>query len=323
MTGADRRNRAINRRHKEFSGCGAITRLSGRATCSGFGMGFSGSRQMESFSLDFVAVGPARTATTWLHNVLREHANLPVTTKETCFFDRYFGRGPQWYAAQFGERRDGQPSGEVAPTYFHSSIARNRIKLFAPNAKIVCTLRDPVERLYSLYRYKRSRAGFRWTFEQAVRHDEEMAESSRYVKHLTAWMDAFGQSRVMAILYDEIGREPQACIDRICEFVGVRPFTLGQAFSSPVNSSDALTAPRSYALARGMRIVGETFNTIGLNAPFRIAKWSGMKRLFIGNGAKLPPLDPAFAAELRDRFVPELTQLERLIGRDLSSWKAK
>jgi hypothetical protein len=278
---------------------------------------------MEGFSLDFVAVGPARTATTWLHNALRGHANVPATAKETRFFDRYFRRGPQWYAAQFGERSDGAPTGEVAPTYFHSSVARNRIRLFAPNARIVCTLRDPVDRLYSLYRYKRSRASFSWTFEQALRRDEEMDESSRYVKHLSAWIDAFGRSNVLAILYDEISREPQACIDRVCKFLGMRPFTLDQEFSSPVNSSEALTAPRSYALARGVRIVGATFNSIGLSAPFRVAKWSGVKRLFVGNGSELPPLDPTFAAELRDRLTPEVTQLERLIGRDLSSWKAK
>jgi hypothetical protein len=273
--------------------------------------------------LDFVAVGPARTATTWLHNVLRPHANLPARAKETRFFDQYSKRGPQWYSAQFGERRSGLPVGEVAPTYFHSGLVRDRIKRLAPNARVVCTLRDPVDRLYSLYRYKRSRASFRWSFEQAVIRDREMVESSHYVKHLTAWTEAFGPSNVLVILYDDINREPQACIDRICEFIGVRPFVLDKTQLSRVNASDQVAAPRSYLLARAMVIAGTAFGAIGSTTAFRLAKRSGVKRLLIGNGAELPPLDSAFAAELRSRLTPEVARLEEIIGRDLSAWKAK
>jgi len=281
------------------------------------------SRPSERFALDFVAVGPARTATTWLHNVLHPHANLPARAKETRFFDQYFTRGPKWYSAQFGERRSGLPVGEVAPTYFHSRLVRDRIKRLAPDARVVCTLRDPVDRLYSLYRYKRSRASFRWSFEQAVMRDREMVESSCYVKHLAAWMEAFGRSNVLVLLHDDISREPQACIDRLCEFIGVRPFILDQTQSSRANASDHAVAPRSYLLARAMVIASITFGAIGSTTAFRLAKQSGVKRLLIGNGAELPPLDPAFAAELRRRLTPEVARLEGIIGRDLSAWKAK
>lgn len=277
---------------------------------------------MEDFSLDFVAVGPARTATTWLHNTLREHANLPATIKETRFFDLHFRRGVQWYAAQFGPRRDGVPTGEVAPTYFHSNLVRDRIRGAAANARIICTLRDPVERLYSLYRYKRSRGSFSWSFEQALTRDEEMAESGHYAKHLTAWIDAFGASNVLTILYDDINGQPQAAIDAICKFIGADPFVLEPEQLSRVNSSDGLTTPRSFVLARGMLAMGRTFDAMRLMAPFRVAKKSGIKRLFVGNGVELPPLDPLIAAELRRRLTPEVTKLERLIGRDLSAWKA-
>jgi sulfotransferase family protein len=280
---------------------------------------------MEDFSLDFVAVGPARTATTWLHNALRQHASLP-TTKETRFWDLYFKRGARWYAAQFGQRRDGLPTGEVAPTYFHSGIARERIQRFAPCARIICTLRDPVERLYSLYRYKRSRGAFGWSFERALTRDEEMAESGHYVKHLTAWMEAFGSSNVLTILYDDINQKPQAAMDAMCKFIGAPLFALDPGQLSRVNSSDGLNAPRNFMLAQGMRSLGETFDAfavaIGLNAPFRLARWRGIKRFLVGNDAELPPLDPSLAADLRRRLTPEVAELERIIGRDLWAWKA-
>ena len=56
--------------------------------------------------------------------------------------------------------------------------------------------------------------------------------------------------------------------------------------------------------------------------PFKLAKRSGLKRLLFGNGRELPPLDAVVAAELRKRLTPEIEEVERIVGRDLSSWKA-
>src|SRR3954471_18360309 len=36
----------------------------------------------------FFVIGPPRTGTSWLHQVLKDHAVLPRSTKETHFFDK-------------------------------------------------------------------------------------------------------------------------------------------------------------------------------------------------------------------------------------------
>src|SRR5882724_7339456 len=41
----------------------------------------------------FFVIGPPRTGTSWLHEVLSKRASLSHPTKETRFFDRYFDRG--------------------------------------------------------------------------------------------------------------------------------------------------------------------------------------------------------------------------------------
>jgi hypothetical protein len=51
------------------------------------------------FLPSFFILGPPRTGTTWLHEVLRNHAELPSPTKETRFFDVHFHRGLDWYRA--------------------------------------------------------------------------------------------------------------------------------------------------------------------------------------------------------------------------------
>src|ERR1700753_1105916 len=66
----------------------------------------------------FIVVGPPRTGTTWIHEVLHRHATLPGPTKETRFFDLHFTRGLKWYLSHFSKANEGRPLGEVAPTYF-------------------------------------------------------------------------------------------------------------------------------------------------------------------------------------------------------------
>ncbi len=269
----------------------------------------------------FFAVGPARTASTWLHNVLAPHINLPQPIKETRFLDVLYRRGVRWYRVQFGRPRENLLFGEVAPTYFHSAAARARIKSLAPHARIMCTLRDPVERLYSLYRYLRYRGSNNWSFEYALTHSEEMVESARYGYYVKAWITDFGRSNVLVTIYDDIERDAQAYVDRVCDFIEIPRFVLDPSQRLRVNGSEELRAPTSYVLLQVPRVMSRIASALRLRAAFKISKHIGLRRLLFGKGRKLPPLDPMTAADLRRQLTPEIEQVEHIIGRDLSGWK--
>lgn len=117
-------------------------------------------------------VGPPRTATTWLHSVLKDRMSLP-RLKETYFFDKQYWGGFDWYLAHFSVHEAALTRAEVAPSYFFSADARARIRAAAAGARIVITLRDPVKRLHSLYKMRYANAAFRWNFEEACFRDPE------------------------------------------------------------------------------------------------------------------------------------------------------
>jgi Sulfotransferase domain len=96
------------------------------------------------------------------------------STKEPRFFDMHFHRGIEWYRAHYPRPVEGRPMGEVAPTYFASSAARERIGATIPEARVVCIFRNPVERVVSLYRLKRAYGMIPWSFEQAIVRDPEL-----------------------------------------------------------------------------------------------------------------------------------------------------
>jgi hypothetical protein len=63
----------------------------------------------------FFVIGPPRTGTSWLHEVLNQHTVLPSLSKETRFFDSHCRRGFHWYSSHFRHRCTGQPVGEITP----------------------------------------------------------------------------------------------------------------------------------------------------------------------------------------------------------------
>jgi len=269
----------------------------------------------------FFVVGPPRTGTSWLHTVLGQCAWLSHPTKETRFFDKNFDRGLAWYASHYKRAVGGRVVGEVAPTYFASPQARERIARMIPGAKIVCIFRNPVERVVSLYRLKRAYGWIHWTFEDALVRDPELMESSRYADHLKSWLEMFGSSQVLATLHDDMEADPQSYLDQLVDFVGASRVRLEPGHRKHVLASDSLTQPRNYYLTRGALWLAEWSKRQRLGGIVATAKRLGAHRAFVGGGAAFPELSIPEKGKLREMFRTEIDKLEGVLNRDLSAWK--
>lgn len=268
----------------------------------------------------FIAVGPPRTGTTWLHEVLEGHADLPRYNKETRFFCTNYAKGIAWYVRHFDPACE-LIRGEVCPTYFCSAPARERIAKLIPKAKIICSFREPVGRIYSLYKVKRAFARLDWSFEEALSRDLELVESGRYAHYLVAWQRVFGQDNVLPVFYDDLAKDPQGYIDRIVDFVGIPRFQLDAQRLSRVHSSDAMSNPRSRHLTALAADTAEWLKRHRLERVVAAVKGSKLGGMLLGGGEKMPPLSRATADSLRASLRPEIEALEKLLNHDLSSWK--
>jgi hypothetical protein len=268
----------------------------------------------------FFVVGPPRTGTTWLHEVLKDRVNLPGI-KETRFFDFNFHYGLDWYRAQFRNAMPGRRMGEIAPTYFVSAQARERIGELIPTAKIVCVFRNPVERLLSLYRLKIAYGMIPWNFDQALVHDPELMESGRYATNLKAWRRALGPEQVLATLYDDLRDHPQTYIDRLVDFIGVARFQLTASQTRFVNGSEHMTHPRNYERTRRASLAADWFKAKRLGRVVARFKQSPLCRLVLGGGSAFADLSPETSGQMCEAFRPEVEELETILNRDLSAWK--
>jgi len=270
----------------------------------------------------FFVIGPPRTGTTWLYEILRERTLLPAPTKETRFFDTHFHRGMEWYRAHFPSSATDCRIGEIAPTYFASTEASERIAEVLPRAKVVCVFRNPVERVMSLYKVKCAYGLIPWTFEQAMVRDPEMLESSRYATKLKAWQRTLGKDRVLAMVYDDLRDQPQSFLDTLVDFIGVPRFELTELQTRSVHASETMTYPRSYNRTRSASTMADWFKARRLDRIVAAVRNSPVRKLFLGGGPPFAELPLGIVHELHELFRPEVEELESMLNRDLSAWKS-
>jgi hypothetical protein len=291
------------------------------------GLGYSLQNRTQPNLPTFIGIGPARTATTWLHAALQGHVGLPRGTKETDFFSNNYSLGLDWYLYLFRGYPSSMVLGEITPTYFDDQEASGRIARDLPDCRIVCSLRDPVARIYSHYRLLRSEGWItRQTFPEALEHHSRWIErsgnmlgASRYAFHLKRWFHELGSENVLVTFVQDLDTNAQQYLDRITKFIGVPqiPFERSAISKRAINQVERAPAhPHLAARARRFRDAMERkhlHRTIELLAPFF--------RYCSGGGELFPPIDKQTERMLRTRFHPEIEDLENLLQRDLSQWK--
>lgn len=265
---------------------------------------------------DFLGVGPPRAATSWLDAVLRGHVGLPRDIKEVDFFVKNYARGVEWYQGYFAGCDPDLPAGEICPSYFGSEEARGRIAELIPQCRIICTFRDPVDMIYSMYKLARRNVWTRGDFESYVPE-----EWHHHAAKLTKWRETFGRERVLACFYDDLEADAQKYLDPICDFIGIARIPIGKSALATQRINTFSREPRSPRIARRARKLRDWLEAREAYGAINILTRAGFWRFCFEGGEEFAPLDPGIEARLRERFRRAIEELEEVAGRDLTAWK--
>jgi hypothetical protein len=246
---------------------------------------------------------------------------LPHGVKEPQFFNTFYDKGIDWYARHFRYAAGERPIVEICP-YFFTPMAPDRIKQAIPNCRIVATMRDPVDRIYSVFKLHRHYGWVRHgTFDQVLEAVPHLGSANRYAEHLKKWFDHFGRENVLVTLYDELRADPQSYVNRVCEFIGIDRVALSPRADLSDDVNAFAHAPRSGKLAHRATTVmywlkgHQAYRTIDL------LESAGVWEFCHGRGELFPRLTADQDQRLRARFLPEVEALEELLNIDLSAWK--
>ena len=269
---------------------------------------------------DFLGIGPGRTGTSWLHGALERHADLPLGTKETQFFNFNYAKGIEWYAAHFRYASGDRPIGEICP-YFVDPNASARIKTHMPDCKLVVCFRDPVEHAYSNYKLLMAYAWARGSFDEVLESRPHLDRGNQYAANLKRWFGTFGRENVLVTWYEDLSSNPQGYLDSFCDFTGVRRFALPPAEPPDKRVNEFQELPRSRKLAQNARHLMYWLRDRRAYRSINLLERAGVWAFCFGGGPRYPRPSEEQTVRLRRRYLPEVEALEHLLSCDLSRWK--
>lgn len=171
---------------------------------------------------NFLYIGPDKAGSSWLHEMLIQHPQVYLTpAKDLYFFDRYYDRGPAWYADQFRDANGRPIVGEVCQDYLFHPDAPARIAETLDRPRMMVSLRDPVERAWSSWLYARKHGIWPEDFGQALREVPELLGHSRYATGLDRFGHYFERELFHVAVFDDLSADPQAFLDATTDFLGV------------------------------------------------------------------------------------------------------
>ncbi len=281
----------------------------------------------------FLIIGAAKSATTSIYHYLKQHEAIFMPPERTIleFLDYDTPDTEAFRESYFKGHGDESVMGtKIAAGLCFSSIAP-RLHAQFPEAKLIVSLRNPIERTYSHWwmRYEkgseplpfydamsrnfdRLKQGRQITIENL--RDPELEdwpylEQGHYAKHLKDYLEYFPRERLKVVLFDDFKNDPVGTIQGIFRFVGVDP-------EMPIRQEPPRMAgmgPMGRILHRAGRLSG----LIHLTTPELRAR---IRRLFVSLQDKRPNIAPDVRSELLAHFRPHNEELQELLGRDLSHW---
>lgn len=266
---------------------------------------------------NFLYVGPDKAGSTWLHEVLIEHPDIYLSpAKDLYFFDRYFGKGPEWYAGHFKDARDETIVGEVCQDYLADPDAPGRIHetLGVPN--VMVTLRDPVQRAFSSYLYMRKHGEGPSTFAQALRAEPRLVEHGRYGAQIARFREFIPAQSVHIAVFDDLESDPQSFVDSVLTWLDVAPMTLTEEQrGARLPASRARFLPLAWVVRRAAN-VARAFDQASLVG--RVKRSPIVHRLlYTPWGTKAPEIEDADAEWIKERLRDDVRALDAEYGRDL------
>lgn len=286
---------------------------------------------------NFIVIGAAKAGTTALHWYLAEHPAVFMTpVKDPAYFaygvdgegrllwgdfklHKFPIRTLSQYEALFADADTAVAIGEASTTYLECPQAAARMRELVPGARILCSLRHPVDRAYSDYLMHLRRRGLRFDAARDLtptaawaRPDSRWMRIGGYHEQLLRYYDAFPRAQIRILLFDDLRRNPQGFVQEVYQFLGVDPAFVPD-FATPHAAGGIPASPMLEAFfMRGARSAVKPW------VPKRAANW--LRRLRARTMRKAPSLPRELRRELTHPFREDIVQTSALIGRSLEHW---
>ena len=273
---------------------------------------------MQLSDIDFVIIGAAKSATTWLQTQLQADPAVYMPDPELHYFSREYDRGKDWYLSKFKEASNGRLIGEKSNSYLYSPEAAVRLHRDLPQIRLIAQLRNPVERAYSSYcmLFRRGEVGpnIESYLDPSRGENMQILGSGNFHSHLEPFIDLYGRDRVLILFFDGVTRDPEAQMLRVRTHLGLPPRAIAQVGYQKVKDKTAPLVPPT--MRRRLAWLKPIVRPLRGSAPFEAA------RGLVARKTEYPQLTKELRDRLGEYYQPSVEALERLSGQSLHDWYA-
>lgn len=227
------------------------------------------------------------------------------------------------YLDDFEKKAGADYFGEVCPTYLFYPFAAENIKRYNPDAKIICILRNPADRLYSNYNFNEENNSLEEfltlinllpTIPPEETVFNRWVQEGFYYSQVKKYYDLFPVENIKVYLFDELMNDPDALMKDLILFLGLPEYhfntTLKFNISGNVRFKWLKKQIKQLKLAAKARRI--------LPIPVYQFLRDSAEKIFFKRSATLPQ---QARIKLQDFYAEDLRKLEVLIQRDLTSWR--
>lgn len=312
-------------------------------------------------SLDFLVIGERRSGTTSVARWMESHPDIFLHPKMDIgyFIDKELVGSREWsdgkanynkwekehskeeYLSYFKEANRQMAIGEKSADYFFWHQCHRRIKDYFPDIKLIITLRNPVERAWSMYWNEKGKGRESLNFEEAIKQEPERIARSDYAKDHLSYMtrgfydeslsrlyQTFEKKQVYVLILEKARLDPQKYLEEIYSFLGVDNSIGFDNTSEQFNLNWALIPKSIFDKYLFLKILENTyFKFVSLFA-FVIFRNNIYKRrkllMLLAKPFRYSKTDRKMKTETEDylhkMYSPHITNLELLLEMDLSIW---
>ena len=190
---------------------------------------------------NFFIVGAPKTATTSIYEYLKTVPEIYLSSlKEPSYFaenlfpaDSYSRRigDKEEYLSFFQNVRNEKIIGEASTAYLVDPDAARLIKEISPDSKCLISLRDPVERAFSHYRFHCQYRKIAISFHDQIKNEIEgkikiknpriRLKDGFYCGNIKRFWEIFGKNKIMITLFEDFIQNPKKIMEEILEFLEI------------------------------------------------------------------------------------------------------
>lgn len=283
--------------------------------------------------VDFFIVGAPKAGTTSLYKYLNQHQDVVMSSvKEPNYFsneelesqDLYYASknitDEKDYHSLFQANGEKKKLGEASVSYLFYPKVSKRIFTYNKDAKIIIILRNPVDRAYSHYKMD-FRLGFvKRDFEDLVLNNnkegslfyQQYIDLGLYHLQVKSYIDEFGSTNVCVMFYEDLKKDRATFVNNIFSFLNLKSdsninFNL-KYNKSKLPSNNFMRYLYSISLVR--KTASFLFNE-------RLINFIN-KNFFRESNQEI---ESKVRHKLNQVFLNDIFMLEKLLNKDLSSWR--